>query len=114
VNLDTIYFEVGDAAAVGRAVAFYVDHFGLEVSSAEEGESAWLRAGPLTLGFHVGDAPTNPWAFNLDFSVTDVDAEVSRLKAEGVEAAVGPYDAPWGRAASFVDPNGFTVWLTQR
>lgn len=87
MNLDTIYFEVGDAEAVRRAVAFYVDHCGLEVSSAEEGESAWLRAGALTLGFHVGDPPKHPWAFNLGFSVTDVDAQVSRLKAEGVEAA---------------------------
>ena len=114
MNLDTIYFEVGDADAVSKAVAFYVDHFGLEISSSEEGESAWLRAGGLTLGFHIGDAPSNPWAFNLGFSVDDVDAEVNRLEAEGVAISMAPYDAPWGRAASLSDPNGFTVWLTQR
>jgi len=114
MNLDTIYFEVGDSDAVDKAVRFYSEHFALEVTSAEEGESAWMRAGALTLGFHVGDAPSNPWTFNLGFSVGDVDAEVDRLENAGVGISVAPYDAPWGRAASLVDPNGFTVWLTQK
>ena len=112
--LDTLYFEVGDGDAVQRAVDFYSRHFGLEVSSAEPGESAWLAAGALTLGFHVGDAPSNPWACNLGFSVPDVDAACATLEADGVSITVAPFDAPWGRAASLSDPNGFTVWLTQK
>jgi predicted enzyme related to lactoylglutathione lyase len=73
-----------------------------------------LSAGGLTLGFHLGDAPSNPWAFNIGVSVADVDAEVKRLEAEGVAISMTPYDAPWGRAASLADPHGLTVWLTQR
>ncbi len=114
MNLDTIYFEVGDSDAVQRAVDFYVRHFGLEVSSAEEGESAWLKAGDLVIGFHVGDPPSNPWAFNLGFSVPDVDAACETLERNGVGISMAPFDAPWGRAASLVDPNGFTIWLGQR
>ena len=114
VILDTLYFEVGDADAVDRAVEFYTRNFGLEVSSAEAGESAWLKAGDLTLGFHIGDAPSNPWAFNLGFSVPDVDAACADLESKGVSLSIAPYDAPWGRAASLADPNGFTIWLTQR
>ena len=112
--LDTIYFEVGDGEAVQRAVEFYSQHFGLEVKSAEPGESAWLLAGGLTLGFHVGDPSSNPWSCNLGFGVADVDATCAALEAAGVAIAMAPYDAPWGRAASLVDPNGFTVWLTQK
>ena len=112
--LDTVYFEVGDAEAVQRAVEFYTTNFGLEVSTAEPGESAWLRAGGLTLGFHIGERPSTPWAFNLGFSVPDVDEACNALESNGVSIAMAPYDAPWGRAASLVDPNGFTVWLTQR
>lgn len=112
--LDTVYFEVGDGEAVQQTVAFYTQNFGLEVTSAEPGESAWLRAGTLTLGFHVGEAPSPPWACNLGFSVPDVDAACAELEAKGVALSSAPFEAPWGRAASLVDPNGFTVWLTQK
>ena len=114
VILDTLYFEVGDGDAVDRAVDVHTQNFGLEVSSAEAGESAWLKAGDLTLGFHIGDAPSNPWAFNLGFSVPDVDAACADLESKGVSLSMAPYDAPWGRAASLADPNGFTIWLTQK
>ena len=73
-----------------------------------------MKAGPLTLGFHVGDPPSNPWAFNLGFTVADVDATCAELEQKGISISVAPFGAPWGRAASLVDPNGFTVWLTQK
>lgn len=114
VTLDTIYFDVGDDEALDRSVAFYTQNFRLTLKGVEPGESAWLTAGPLTLGFHVGDPPSNPWACNLGFTVHDLDATCAELEHNGVGISVGPFDAPWGRAASLVDPNGFTVWLTQK
>lgn len=41
---------------------------------------------------------------------TDVDADCARLTAAGV-AVEGPDDLPWGRMASFSDPDGNSLML---
>jgi lactoylglutathione lyase len=46
--------------------------------------------------------------------VDDVDGEVERLRARGVELLNGPHDRPWGqRTAAFSDPDGHVWELAQ-
>jgi uncharacterized glyoxalase superfamily protein PhnB len=41
---------------------------------------------------------------------TDVDADCARLAAAGIPVQ-GPDDMPWGRMASFADPDGNGLML---
>lgn len=50
----------------------------------------------------------------LSVWVADVDAEVARLRAAGVEILLGPETKPWGkRIASFQDPAGHSWEVAQ-
>jgi predicted enzyme related to lactoylglutathione lyase len=114
MRLGTIYVEVGGAELVGELRDFYRDRLGLAVSSEEAGESVWLDAGSVRLGFHAAPEPeADPGVVNLSFDVDDVDAMAAALAAGGVTIAQGPMDVPWGgRAAVLFDPAGHTVWLS--
>jgi predicted enzyme related to lactoylglutathione lyase len=114
MELGTIYLEVGGREQVEVLRDFYRDRLGLAVRSEESGESVWLDAGPVTLGFHSSsEIESDPGLVNLSFNVADVDAEAKRLKAEGVAIAQEPADVPWGgRVAVLFDPAGHTVWLS--
>jgi catechol 2,3-dioxygenase-like lactoylglutathione lyase family enzyme len=110
MQLHTVILTVGDWSMVERCRDWYAQHLGLARSRELNGESSWLAAGELTLGFHTGDASTIP-AVTLSFVVADVDAEVQRLRTSGV-SIVGPEDMPWGaRAATMRDPAGYEVIL---
>lgn len=50
----------------------------------------------------------------LSVWVADVDAEIARLRGEGVEILLGPETKPWGkRIASFQDPAGHSWEVAQ-
>ena len=110
MRLDTVILHVGDWSMVERCRDWYAQHLGLARARELEGESSWLVAGELTLGFHTGEAANDP-AVTLSFVVPDVDAQARRLRASGV-AVAGPDDKPWGaRAATTRDPAGYEVIL---
>lgn len=93
-----------------RARDFYVDRLGLEVRTDQTfGENRWLEVGAqsgTTLVLHkpfpgmsAGGSP------GILFSSSDLDADVRLLQDAGV-VVDGPDEMPWGRQATFSDPDG--------
>jgi catechol 2,3-dioxygenase-like lactoylglutathione lyase family enzyme len=110
VRLRSVILTVGDWSMVERCRDWYAGHVGLASSRELTGESSWLAAGDVELGLHTGPAAETP-AVTLSFVVADVDTEVERLRADGVDIA-DPEDKPWGaRAATTRDPAGNEVIL---
>lgn len=117
-----------DVDDVERAIAFYTRGLGLELGRRFDATWVELTGGPVPidlLGRPAGTA-TNPmpgsstrnyarhWTpVHLDFVVGDLDAAVSRARAEGarVEGELGSY--PWGRIARLSDPWGHGFCLLQ-
>ncbi|GGS85472.1 VOC family protein [Streptomyces cinerochromogenes] len=100
-----------------RALRFYRDVLGFEVT-ADRGmpQGRWLQVAPkgaqtvFTLsgpgmgGFEPGSAR------GIMLVTTDVDADCARLAAAGATVQ-GPDELPWGRMASFADPDGNGLML---
>ncbi|MFF9274760.1 VOC family protein [Streptomyces griseosporeus] len=100
-----------------RALRFYTDVLGFEVVvDRQMPPGRWLQVAPkgaqtvFTLsgpdmgGFEPGSAR------GIMLVTTDVDADCARLVAAGT-AVQGPDDVPWGRMASFTDPDGNGLML---
>ena len=98
---------------MGRAVAFYGDTLGLEVTEHDDDWSE-VDANGLKLGLN-GSGPESPRgdggalvAFQPD---GDLEAEVGRLKDAGVEFSGEISEHPWGRIVPFKDPDGNDLQL---
>jgi predicted enzyme related to lactoylglutathione lyase len=96
-----------------RAVAFYGDTLGLEVTEHDRDWSE-VDANGVKLGLN-GSEPESPHgdggalvAFQPD---GDLDAEVARLRDAGVEFSDGISEHPWGRIVPFKDPDGNDLQL---
>ncbi|MGW4512647.1 VOC family protein [Streptomyces sp. NPDC004393] len=100
-----------------RALRFYTELLGFEVTAdrampqgrwlqvAPEGaQTVFTLSGPDMGGFRPGEAR------GIMLVTTDVDADCARLAAAGVSVQ-GPDDLPWGRMASFQDPDGNGLML---
>ncbi|MFF7753881.1 VOC family protein [Streptomyces sp. NPDC007971] len=110
-----------------RALRFYTEVLGLEVTADRDmPQGRWLQVAPggaqtvFTLagpdmGRGSGDgarkgvaAPGS--ARGIMLVTTDVDADCARLTAAGIPVQ-GPDELPWGRMASFADPDGNGLML---
>lgn len=102
-----------------RSIAFYVDRLGLRhafdfVNDAGERYGVYLHAGGRAfVEMFVGDPqPVSGGSFqHLCLEVDDLDAEVARLRAEGVEAS-DPFfgsDSSW--QSWITDPDGNRIEL---
>ncbi|MGW2490626.1 glyoxalase superfamily protein [Streptomyces sp. NPDC001606] len=100
-----------------RALAFYRDVLGFEVTAELHlPQGRWLQVAPagaqtvFTLaGPGMGDFEPGS-ARGIMLVTTDVDADCARLAAAGTEVQ-GPDELPWGRMASFRDPDGNGLML---
>ncbi|MEU3843111.1 VOC family protein [Streptomyces sp. NPDC028635] len=100
-----------------RALRFYRDVLGFEVvADLEMPAGRWLQVAPagaqtvFTLsGPGMGDFETGS-ARGIMLVTTDVDADCARL-AEAGAVVRGPEEQPWGRMASFADPDGNGLML---
>ncbi|MFI8243860.1 VOC family protein [Streptomyces sp. NPDC085866] len=100
-----------------RALRFYRDVLGLEVTAdLQMPPGRWLQVAPegaqtvLTLsGPGMGDFEPGS-ARGIMLVTTDVDADCARLAEAGAEVQ-GPDEYPWGRMASFRDPDGNGLML---
>ncbi|MEU7054875.1 glyoxalase superfamily protein [Streptomyces sp. NPDC046197] len=100
-----------------RALRFYTDVLGFEVTADREmPQGRWLQVAPrgaqtvFTLsGPGMGDFVPGS-ARGIMLVTTDVDADCARLAASGV-VVQGPDELPWGRMASFRDPDGNGLML---
>lgn len=94
-----------------RAREFYADVLGFEVrTDLAMGDNRWLEVAPpgaataivLHRPFPGATAGTSAGTI---LASSDLDADVERLRAAGVSVD-GPNEMPWGRQATFADPDG--------
>lgn len=109
---------------VGAAVAFYTTHFGFEpvgpsspaFASVCRGNLRLLLSGPQSsAGRAMPDgAQPGPGGWNrIHFVYPDLDAEITRLKAEGVPFRNDVVSGPGGRQILVEDPSGNLIELFQ-
>ena len=111
------------ARDLDRSLAFY-QLLGLRLGYRwpADGEPQFvvLRLGDWAIGLATGDAPErlhgsrfgDGLRFELCAYVDDVDADVARLRKEGVEVLHEPEDKPWAERAAYVaDPDGNPIQL---
>lgn len=93
-----------------RARDFYVDALGFEVKTDQTfGDNRWLEVGPdsgTTLVLHKPFPGLSAGGGQGTILATsDLDADIARLRSAGV-IVEGPNELPWGRQATFNDPDG--------
>jgi Lactoylglutathione lyase and related lyases len=94
-----------------RAKSFYVDVLGFQVrGDMTMGDNRWLEVAPADSGTAIvlhkpfpGMVAGSSQGVILD--TADLDADCKALEAAGVPVD-GPQDMPWGRQATFSDPDG--------
>ena len=106
----------------GNAKSFYLDTLGFELLADDQmgPDRRWVRVAPkgsttsLTLvpGFERLTPGTQA---GVVLNSDDVDTDVARLRAAGLTVE-DPQDTPWGRQATFSDPdgNGFVLLRPSR
>ena len=109
---------------VGAAVDFYTSHFGFEevgpsspaFASVTRGNLRLLLSGPQSsAGRAMQDgAKPGPGGWNrIHFVYPDLDAEITRLRAEGVPFRNDVVAGPGGRQTLVQDPSGNLIELFQ-
>jgi catechol 2,3-dioxygenase-like lactoylglutathione lyase family enzyme len=109
---------------VGAAVDFYTKHFGFEAvgpsspafAAVSRGNLRLLLSGPQSsAGRAMPDgAQPGPGGWNrIHFVYSDLDAEITRLRAEGVRFRNDVVTGPGGQQILVEDPSGNLVELFQ-
>ncbi|TDE35507.1 VOC family protein [Actinomadura sp. 6K520] len=101
------------------AKSFYAGDLGFEVVTDQSmGPIRWLQVAPkgadtnVVLADHMpGMTPGSVQGLMLETS--DLDADCAQLRRAGVDVD-GPQDLPWGRQATFTDPDGNGIVLAER
>jgi catechol 2,3-dioxygenase-like lactoylglutathione lyase family enzyme len=108
-----ITFYVSD---LKRAAKFYEEILGLE-KKYEYSSYVGFECGGLEIGLtpkpkeKVRTVQTSP---SVEFLVDNVDKAYAELKSKGVKFIKELHDEPWGgRQATFTDPDGNTLEITQ-
>jgi catechol 2,3-dioxygenase-like lactoylglutathione lyase family enzyme len=115
-----VRYMVDDVAA---AVDFYTTHFGFTVGTnapafadVTRGNLRILLSGPLSsAGRSLDDgAQPRPGGWNrVHFVVDDLDAEIARLRGEGVRFRNAVVSGPGGSQVLALDPSGNLIELFQ-
>jgi len=109
-GISVVWLPVTD---IGRAVGFYSETLGLGVSQ-QEAQWAEVEAGDVKIGLNARDeeTPGGDGGAVIAFRPQgDIDGAVEQLRGKGVEFAGGVSDHPWGRVATFKDPDGNDLQL---
>lgn len=117
MNITHASFVTLPVADQDRALHFYRDVLGFEVTAdLQMAQGRWLQVAPegaqtvFTLcGPGMGDFEPGA-ARGIMLVTTDVDADCARLAQAGTEVQ-GPGEFPWGRMATFRDPDGNGLML---
>lgn len=104
-----------------RAKDFYVGALGFELVGDDPipvGENArWLEVAPegaqtslILVNWFDGVAPGSVQGLMLE--TADVESDCERLRSAGVSVE-GPHEMPWAREATFTDPDGNGIVLSE-
>ena len=94
-----------------RAVGFYRDTLGLEVNE-HDGDWTEVTAGDQRIGLNEGESPAGDGGAVIAFAVEgELEQAVAELTAAGVKFPGEISDHPWGRIATFKDPDGNDLQL---
>jgi catechol 2,3-dioxygenase-like lactoylglutathione lyase family enzyme len=111
LGIDHVYYWTRD---MDRAVAFYGDVLGLELSYRAAGGWAEFRAGPVRLALHGTEEAELPPGGTVVFRVEDLDEATSSLRQRGVVFDGHESEVPGvGRFATFHDPDGNPLQLIE-
>jgi predicted RNase H-like nuclease/predicted enzyme related to lactoylglutathione lyase len=109
-----VALRVRDVAA---SAWFYREAFGIALSAGEppqpHAEVSWREGAYLHLALFPGDPGVTKNA-EIGFYVDDLEAAHGRAVAAGAEVVREPREETWGRTATYRDPDGNLVGLTQR
>jgi len=106
----TVWVPVSD---MDRALAFYRDVLSLDVRM-QESDWSEVDAGGLTIGLNARESVSGSSSGGAVISFqpeSGLDAEVERLKGQGVEFTGEISDHEWGRIAPFKDTEGNDLQL---
>ena len=103
-------------ASTKRAVAFYETTLGLRLHFRSGDDWAQFEAGTIPLGLHgVRPGEAMDRGGTIGFTVDDLDAAVTGLKADGVMIAhEGGGEDGRQRFATFTDPDGNVLAFFER
>lgn len=120
VTASTVSLNVDDVAASSR---FLISHFGYRERLTADGfaslhrDDAAMDVVLLRRGIEVlppGFRDQHAAGVILAFTVSDLETEEERLRAEGVEITMPLREEPWGeRLFEVTDPNGVIVQLVE-
>ena len=108
---DFVAFQVRDLKASAR---FYEERLGLERAPQSPPNAVVFRTEPAPFAVRepvvdLGAADKLGWGVALWFKCDDAQELHDSLEEAGVSIAQEPFDGPFGRTFSFVDPDGYTV-----
>ncbi len=108
-RIATVWLPVTD---MDRSVGFYRDTLGLEVSQHED-EWSEVMAGDVRIGLNGRDEeePGGGGGVIAFHAEPDIESAVSELEGQGVEFSGGVSEHPWGKVATFHDPDGTELQL---
>ena len=103
-----VWLPVSD---LDRARDFYRDRLGLQERHHED-DWAQLETDGLTIGLNASESPNGHGGAVIAFEPKNgLDAAVDELRGAGVEIAGDVSEHPWGRVATFKDPDGNDLQL---
>jgi catechol 2,3-dioxygenase-like lactoylglutathione lyase family enzyme len=96
-----------------RAVSFYRDTLGLREGQQADGW-AQLESDGVRIGLNAGESPTGSGGAVIAFRAEPgIEEAVEDLRGKDVHIAGEISDHPWGRVATFRDPDGNDLQLYQ-
>jgi predicted enzyme related to lactoylglutathione lyase len=103
-----VWLPVSD---IDRSITFYRDRLRLS-ELQHEGDWAQLDANGLHLGLNAREKPTGNGGAVIAFQPENgLESAVHELRDSGVDIAGDISDHPWGRVATFKDPDGNDLQL---
>lgn len=103
-----VWLPVGD---IDRSIAFYRGQLGLN-ELRHEGDWAQLDANGLHIGLNAGESPDGRGGAVIAFQPENtLESAVQKLRDGGVDIPGEISEHPWGRVATFKDPDGNDLQL---
>lgn len=103
-----VWLPVSD---IDRSITFYRDRLGLTEIRRED-DWAQLDANGLHIGLNAKESPNGHGGAVIAFQPeNELESAVRKLRDGGVDIAGGISEHPWGRVATFKDPDGNDLQL---